>query len=195
MALPFTDLTSNVDTREEDWVVSGDGFFDDLMETINAHLKAQWCDGKITGPDYSAVYIGALEKTLQVASDIFLKREIAEKEGLKLDAEILLIGAQQALAEEQKTLVAQQTQESAAKTALINAQKATEDEKKLLVIAQTLGFKVDGKQKLYAKNMESWAVYESVNKIAQSPNTIDFANMVALYNEINNELLGGAVIT
>jgi len=187
MALPFTDLTRNVATNAE-YVVSGDGMFDDLMETVNSHLKAQFCNGAITGVEYATVYIGALEKTLETAADIFLKREIAEKEALKLDAEIALIGSQQ-------DLVEQQILESTAKTALIEAQTLTETEKKLLVIAQTLGFKVDGKQKLYAKNMESWAVYESVNKVAQSPNTIDFANILAMYNEINADLLGGTVIT
>ena len=179
MALPFTDYTSNV-TTDAAFVVTGDGMLDDLMETITAHVKAQFCDNKITGTDYATVYLGSLQAALTTSAKIFLERQLAEKQAELLDGQI--------------ALVTQQIAESAAKTALLTAQKITEDEKPALVIAQTLGFQVDGKQKLYSKCMESWAVYESVNKLGDGgPNTIDYANMLALYNDIITDLGGTAV--
>ena len=79
MALPFSDLTRNVAT-DDDYVVTGDGILDDLMETFTAHLKAQWCDGKITGVEYATVYLGGIQAIMQTAAKIFLERELTEKQ-------------------------------------------------------------------------------------------------------------------
>ncbi len=163
MALPFTDYTSNV-TTSDNFVVTGDGMFDDLMETINAHLSARFLAGQITGKEYAIVYLGAIQEAAQTSAKIFLEREISEKKSVLLD---------------------QQIAESAAKTSLLTAQELTEDKKTLLVIAQTLGFKIDAKQKLYAKTVETYAVHESVNKNSVVPTIIEDANITTLFNDLN----------
>ena len=178
MPLPFTDYTDNVVIDEDSYDVTGDGMFDDLMETVTKHVEAQFCNGRITGVDYATVYLGSMQAAMQTSAKIFLEREIAEQQRLLL--------------EEQTALVTQQILESVAKTALIEAQTLTEAEKLLLVQAQTLGFKIDGKQ-LFAKAMETYAVFESVNKTGLSANPAEDANMTALYNEIQ-VLLGGTPI-
>ncbi len=44
-----------------------DGVFDDLMEAMNSHLDAQFKLGRITGTDFSTVYLGAMQSAIQQA--------------------------------------------------------------------------------------------------------------------------------
>ena len=71
MTISTSTLTSNVATSNG--VVTGDGVFDDLMETVNTHLENQFQLGRITGTDYATVYLGALQSTIQQASQFVLQ--------------------------------------------------------------------------------------------------------------------------
>ena len=84
MAISISDLTSNISTDSE-YNVTGDGVFDKLMETVNAHLDAQFKLGRITGTDYATVYLGALQATVQQAVAYILGQE-------KTNAEVSLLG-------------------------------------------------------------------------------------------------------
>ena len=64
MTLTIADLTAGITTDTSN-VVTGTGIFDDLMEAVNTHLEAQYNLGRITGTDYSTVYLGALQATVQ----------------------------------------------------------------------------------------------------------------------------------
>ena len=56
MAVANTDLTQgSALTTSADYVVTGTGIFDDLMEAVNIHLDAQFQLGRITGADYATV--------------------------------------------------------------------------------------------------------------------------------------------
>ena len=55
MTLTISSLTTNVQT-DSSYVVTGDGILDDIMETVNKHLDAQFKLGRITGTDYATVY-------------------------------------------------------------------------------------------------------------------------------------------
>jgi len=56
MAVANTDLTQgSALTTSADYVVTGTGIFDDLMEAVNIHLDAQFHLGRITGADYATV--------------------------------------------------------------------------------------------------------------------------------------------
>ena len=66
MAISIGNLTANVAT-DADNVVTGTGIFDDMMETVNAHMAAQFNLGRITGSDYATVYLTALQATVQQA--------------------------------------------------------------------------------------------------------------------------------
>ena len=66
MPLTIADLTAGVST-DASYVVTGTGIFDDMMETVNAHLAAQFNLGRITGSDYATVYLTAMQATVQQA--------------------------------------------------------------------------------------------------------------------------------
>jgi len=66
MAIDINNLTQNV-TTSADNVVTGSGIFDDMMETVNAHMAAQFNLGRITGSDYATVYLTAIQATVQQA--------------------------------------------------------------------------------------------------------------------------------
>ena len=66
MAIDINNLTQNV-TTSADNVVTGSGIFDDMMETVNAHMAAQFILGRITGSDYATVYLTAIQATVQQA--------------------------------------------------------------------------------------------------------------------------------
>lgn len=84
MTIGISDLTSNVQT-DEDNIVTGDGAFDKLMETVTAHVDAQHQLGRITGADYATVYLGALQATVQQATAFLLGKE-------KTNTEVSLLG-------------------------------------------------------------------------------------------------------
>ena len=64
MALTIANLTAGVSTDSNN-IVTGTGVLDDMMETVNAHLAAQFNLGRITGSDYATVYLTAMQATLQ----------------------------------------------------------------------------------------------------------------------------------
>jgi len=66
MAIDINNLTQNV-TTSADNVVTGSGIFDDMMETVNAHMAAQFNLGRITGSDYATVYLTAIQSTITQA--------------------------------------------------------------------------------------------------------------------------------
>lgn len=105
----ITDLTDNVST-DPDFNVSGSGIFDNLMETVNQHIQAQYEAGRILGTEYSNVYINALQTVLDVSYRILLDQKLREK----------------------------QAEETAARTALLEEQKLTESKQGLLLDQQTL---------------------------------------------------------
>ena len=70
------DVTRNVVTVDDgtgtgEYITTGDGYFDDLMESINLHLKGQYNSGRITGTQYAQVYTSlfqaALSQSMQFA--------------------------------------------------------------------------------------------------------------------------------
>lgn len=90
MPLTIANLTAGVST-DADNVVTGTGIFDDLMETVNAHMAAQYNLGRITGSDYATVYLTVMQATIQQAvaytlgqaktnaeTDLLFQKEVTE---------------------------------------------------------------------------------------------------------------------
>jgi len=77
--IPFTKFTSNVATSAAN-VVTGDGVFDNMMTTISKHIDAQYQLGRIKGPDYSTVYLGAMQSAVTESMRFVLQQQIAEKQ-------------------------------------------------------------------------------------------------------------------
>ena len=88
MAITIANLTAGV-TTSADNIVTGTGVFDDMMETVNAHMAAQFNLGRITGSDYATVYLTAIQATVQqaVAFTIGVQKGNAE-ESLLLQKEV-----------------------------------------------------------------------------------------------------------
>ena len=80
MAITIANLTANVSTDANN-VVTGTGVFDDMMETVNAHMAAQFNLGRITGSDYATVFLTAMQATVQqaVAYTIGMQKGNAEE--------------------------------------------------------------------------------------------------------------------
>ena len=85
MAITIANLTANVATDASN-VVTGTGVFDDMMETVNAHMAAQFNLGRITGSDYATVYLTAMQATVQqaVAYTVGMQKGNAEESLLYL---------------------------------------------------------------------------------------------------------------
>jgi hypothetical protein len=153
MAITIEELTRNVVTQQ-DYTVTGDGVFDDVMEAVNMHIQAQYDAGRINGSDFATVYLGALQTALQQSIGFVLQREKVEAEIEGIEANTLLTNAKKNT-EDNNTVVKEK-------------QIANEIAKEALLQRQTKGFDDDAKQKLLKQMLDSWSVAYSVAKDANS---------------------------
>ena len=167
MPVTIASLTSNIAT-DTDYVVTGDGVFDDLMETVNAHLDAQFKLGRITGTDYATVYLGAMQSALQQAVTFTLGME-------KTNAEVSLL-AQKEITEYAQT---QQTTNVAPDPASILGAQGT------LLTEQAKGFKWNADQKYLKTLMDAWSINVSTAGVASTG--VDAINEVGVGN-INTQI-------
>ncbi|RLB74285.1 MAG: hypothetical protein DRH06_09845 [Deltaproteobacteria bacterium] len=79
LRMPLKDLTT-VD-------VSGSGVFDVLMRASKAHLAEEYDAGRITGNDYSTVYLGVMVGVLQTSVQFLMN----EQQSNQIAAEVALI--------------------------------------------------------------------------------------------------------
>ena len=70
--------------------VDGKGTFDVLMRATKAHLKEEYEANRITGKEYSTVYLGAVTAVLQTSIQFLLNEQQVEK----LNADIGLVRQQ-----------------------------------------------------------------------------------------------------
>jgi hypothetical protein len=111
-------LTRNVATDTTEYTVSGDGIFDDLMETATKHLKMQFEGNRIREEDYAVAYVDIYKATLQAALQLYtVSLDAQEKE-----AQIKLIEAQIKQAEAQTELIKQQVEVEKCKPDQLKAQ-------------------------------------------------------------------------
>ena len=94
----MTTLTVNDLTQAS---LEGTGVFDVLMRANKAHLEAEFNKGRIRGPEYSTVYLGALESVMGAAVQFLLQKDqaalqaqLVAKQIEKLDKEIDLVAEQ-----------------------------------------------------------------------------------------------------
>lgn len=60
--------------------LEGAGLFDELMRTLNSHLKNEYDSGRIAGQEYATVYLGSMTGAMQTASQFILSMERTNKE-------------------------------------------------------------------------------------------------------------------
>lgn len=90
----INNLTSN--TAISNSVVTGDGIFDKIMETLTKHIQAQFDANRIRSEDYADVYLGALQYALTTATQILLSKDITEQQALTLESDRIIKEAQSA---------------------------------------------------------------------------------------------------
>jgi len=73
----ISDITSNISV-DNDYNVSGDGYFDDLMESVNKHLLAQYQANRITGDSYAKAYVSMMQSVLGQAIQFGLAKRSTE---------------------------------------------------------------------------------------------------------------------
>ena len=150
MAIDINNLTQNV-TTSADNVVTGSGIFDDMMETVNAHMAAQFNLGRITGSDYATVYLTAIQATVQ-------------------QAVAFTIGAQKGNAEESLLLQKEVTEFAQTDRETKTAPTATSimGRQANLSGEQAKGFKWNADQKYLKTILDAWSINISTAGVAST---------------------------
>lgn len=134
----------------------GEGLFDQLMEAVGVRLKEEYKRGRISGTEYSKVYLGAMESVLQNSTQFLLgtmlineqrdkaavEVELVQKQVDKLDIEIALGKLElQKMKYELENILPQQLLLIQAQISKINAEIAFLDAQEAHMIKQ--GQKID----------------------------------------------------
>jgi len=201
MEIKMSDLTRNVVT-DSDYIVTGDGIFDDMMEAINTHVKAQYDAGRISGSDYAAVYLGAIQTAIAQSVEILLKKDEIKSQVELLEAQKLGVDKDTEMKEAQKLGIDKDTEMKEAQKELIDEQKAMEIAKKNEVHAdaearrnvqneqaqlyarQRAGFDENKNQKLFEAQLNSWGLMYSSGMMTELPSIISNDELSTLYHSI-----------
>lgn len=118
--------------------LDGAGVFDTLMRTMKAHLDREFQQNRITGPEYSTVYLGSVQAVLQTSLEFLIQRQkialeaellnqqviLAQTEVMKAEAAVRLAEKQVELAEIELQIQAKNLLKIPAEIAHIEAQTA-----------------------------------------------------------------------
>lgn len=110
--------------------VEGNGLFDELMRSVNAHTQAQFDEGRLTPENFASVYLGAMQSCLSQASQFILQYQTSNQQVRLLDAQI-------ENEELNKQLIQKQIDKLEADTEYVNKQVLKVDSEKALIDAQT----------------------------------------------------------
>lgn len=117
--IKLSDLTTRV--------VKGDGTFDGLMESMSAHLKAEFEKGRITGADYTKAYIALTEASLQSGLSLLLGKEQSFWQAQTAQIQALTARVQLETAKMQLAAARMDAMNQQANFGLTKAKIATED--------------------------------------------------------------------
>jgi len=98
--------------------LKGDGAFDKFMASTAVHIQEEFLKGRITGPEYSTVYLTGIQQAWNSALQFVLQRE----QVALVQAQTEQANVQTELAEQQKALVAEQIKKAEVEVNLIRAQ-------------------------------------------------------------------------
>ena len=80
------ELTTNVSV-DSNHVVTGDGVFDDVMETINKHIVAQYSAGRLKAENVATLYVGIVPTALSESIKFLLQRKTNTQQLRVLEAQ------------------------------------------------------------------------------------------------------------
>ena len=80
------ELSNLTDSTNAD---NGTGVFDKLIQSVEQHIESQYKAGRITGNDYSSVYLGSMQSVLSESVKFLLSEQQVEKEVDLLNEQII----------------------------------------------------------------------------------------------------------
>ncbi len=127
----MTDITASLLTN-----INSDGVFDTLSKTMRGQLEEEFKAGRITGTEYSKVYVTALDNTLGQSIQFLLQKDISARQAELLIAQrsLTLVQADGVLADIELTNA--QTAKVIRETTMIDKQEALLDAQILLTTAE-----------------------------------------------------------
>ena len=183
---------------------NGSGVFDVLMKAVKAHLEQEYAQNRIRGVEYSTVYLGALESTMQHALAFLVQNQKIGKEAELLQKQIDIAVATECKLKAEYDLIILQKDRTSAETALLTQKLQTEkaqtmalgiDEdsvvgrQKNLYLAQTNGFTRDAEQKAAKIMVDTWNVRRTTDEATVADGT-NLLNDVTIGRAINKMLSG-----
>ena len=130
--------------------ITGAGVYDKLMTSVQAQVAKEYDAGRIKGPDYSTVYLGAIQNTMATALQFLLttdklkaELDILEITKLKEQAEVDLLAQNLANTLSQNAQIVAQTTQITAQTALLTQQTANAVLEGAVLTAQELKIDAD----------------------------------------------------
>jgi hypothetical protein len=181
--------------------IDGQGVFDILMQANKAHIEAEFNKGRITGPDYSTVYLGMVQASMQAAISFLVQRDKISLENdllqeqinnAVLEGKVLVAQECKLRAEYDLTLatITKTGKESDLLSQKILTEKAQIMElgvddnsvigkQKVLYQAQTDGFKRDAEQKGTKILIDTWNARRMTDDgtVADTVNKLDDATL------------------
>lgn len=131
-------------TNYTEGTLTGTGVFDEMMRAVRAHLENEYKLGRIKGPEYSQVYLGAIQAVMDTALQYLLQEQRVNLEAQLLGEQIITEQLNQARVTQetanltaQEALTEQQTSNLAAEALNIPKQGALLDAQEDQVIAST----------------------------------------------------------
>jgi len=79
--IPLSEVTTGT--------VDGTGVFDVLMRTVSAHVRAEYSSGRITGSEYSKVYINSIQAALGAGIQFVVQRDGALWQAITAQAAVI----------------------------------------------------------------------------------------------------------
>lgn len=76
MSIELSSITNGSLNINQDWV--GTGVFDVLMAAVNKNIEGQYIKGRITGADYAATYLGAIQSVLAQSVEFALREPLTD---------------------------------------------------------------------------------------------------------------------
>jgi len=162
--------------------VDGDGIFDKLMQAGEAHLFQEYQRSRITGKEYSTVYLGMMQSAMAQAMQFVLGEQQADKQADLITEQTLSATAQTALLAEQllkttaeKELLAQKKVTEVTQTT--DATGGTTKKQQDLILAQTDGFARDAEQKLAKIATDGYHIQRTTDSALAPPTSLADANI------------------
>lgn len=116
--------------------VDGEGVFDKLMQAGEAHLTREYKDNRITGKEYSTVYLGMMQAAMAQAMQFVLGEQQADKQADLLAEQILAVIADTTIKNVQSVQDLLNKQEQVTASTANTVRQDAESGKKVLLLQE-----------------------------------------------------------